>query len=929
MRRDAHAVWPGARDRTRATLEGVVAGGGACALIGAAGLGKTTLLGRVVRDAATHQVAVAAARAYDLDATTPFALTRRLLRPVWDADAAPRSGLAGHAAPLFERDATSLAGLPATEAQDLLRRGVVALLEQSARPIALVADDLHRSDPESLATLHAIAAAELPNVRVVCATRPVERVPQTRALRRLLGAPQLTVTTLDPLDDAEADAILDAFGVPLDAAQRALARGLGAGNPLLLQEVVRALASGGEGARPHISDDGPARIRRVIGGRLAALDAEAAGLLDAVAVRGGDVPLSEAAALAGLTPHGAGVAAQELSTLALLEPRTPLRVSHPMVAEAALDAIGPERRTALHVRAAALLADVDPEAAAAHLLAAPGEAESASALPVLGAAAAAARRRAAPDAAARYYRAAVGSRLDQADPTLVQALAEAEVASGSDAALESVRAACRAIADPAARARAALDHGIGLVNAGRSDLAADVLDRGLVAARAGGDARTTRMLHAARAVTGGIGGDLHELGGLDGVLRAIADGNASSAERMIVAHEAFGVAMRGDGAARAIELARAATTGVDVPIGDVVAVGAATLGAMALLIADELTEAAEVLDPVVERAAARSARISFAAVAHVRAHVRLRAGQVAAAQQDALAVIDAMRPGWTIAQPSIHAALALSRTIAGDRAGAEEALSLDADEERFAGDFTWADYLEARALHAYTGGDHERALRDSLACEARMRGAGTDHDGVVPWRAVAIAAALRCDEDALAARIAGEGLEQARAFGAPLVLAGALAGQALVGGGRSALALLDEAAALATPPHAVLARVRIAATRATVLAALGSTSDARDAARTAAAEAAGCGAHGYEAAALAQLVELGGRPRRRASHGPDALTEREARVARLLAEGASNPEIAATLVISRKTVEGHVGHVLRKLGVASRDEVGDALRASG
>ncbi|MFN8558431.1 MAG: LuxR C-terminal-related transcriptional regulator [Dehalococcoidia bacterium] len=49
---------------------------------------------------------------------------------------------------------------------------------------------------------------------------------------------------------------------------------------------------------------------------------------------------------------------------------------------------------------------------------------------------------------------------------------------------------------------------------------------------------------------------------------------------------------------------------------------------------------------------------------------------------------------------------------------------------------------------------------------------------------------------------------------------------------------------------------------------------------------------------------------------PVALSAREADVLRLLAAGHSNTEIAAALVLSRRTAEHHVANIYQKLGVA-------------
>ena len=52
----------------------------------------------------------------------------------------------------------------------------------------------------------------------------------------------------------------------------------------------------------------------------------------------------------------------------------------------------------------------------------------------------------------------------------------------------------------------------------------------------------------------------------------------------------------------------------------------------------------------------------------------------------------------------------------------------------------------------------------------------------------------------------------------------------------------------------------------------------------------------------------------------EALTPRELDVLRLMAQGASNADIAASLVVSLGTAKWHVGHVLAKLGATSRTQ---------
>src|SRR5258708_19200230 len=67
----------------------------------------------------------------------------------------------------------------------------------------------------------------------------------------------------------------------------------------------------------------------------------------------------------------------------------------------------------------------------------------------------------------------------------------------------------------------------------------------------------------------------------------------------------------------------------------------------------------------------------------------------------------------------------------------------------------------------------------------------------------------------------------------------------------------------------------------------------------------------------------------RPATGWQALTATELRVAHLVAQGRSNPDIAAELFLSRSTVRTHVSHILGKLQARSRaDIVREALRAA-
>lgn len=81
------------------------------------------------------------------------------------------------------------------------------------------------------------------------------------------------------------------------------------------------------------------------------------------------------------------------------------------------------------------------------------------------------------------------------------------------------------------------------------------------------------------------------------------------------------------------------------------------------------------------------------------------------------------------------------------------------------------------------------------------------------------------------------------------------------------------------------------------------------------------GTPGPAARADVELASLGGRT------ATTALTRVEQRVADLAGQGQTNREVAATLVMSVRTVESHLGRIYRKLGVRSRTELASRLHA--
>ena len=185
-------------------------------------------------------------------------------------------------------------------------------------------------------------------------------------------------------------------------------------------------------------------------------------------------------------------------------------------------------------------------------------------------------------------------------------------------------------------------------------------------------------------------------------------------------------------------------------------------------------------------------------------------------------------------------------------------------------------------------------------------------------RSVAAAALPRLEERTRAAARTGRSACCARS-------------QALLSEGDDADALYREAIErLGAHPDPRRARPRAPASTASGCAASGQRVDAREQLRTAHERFARFGAEAFAERARRELRRTGETVRRRTrGDARRRSTPQEAQIARLAAEGQTNPEIGAQLFISPRTVEYHLRKVFTKLGISSRRELGGALGRPG
>lgn len=902
---------------------------------GDAGIGKTAVLAAAVEIAQTRGFAVLEARADALEAELSFGVCVQLLeRAVRGASADDEvfRGAAAFARPVLQ-DGAGIMGLPGEDRTLPLLNGLFWLCAHLAerRPLLLVVDDAHWADRPSLRFMHFLARriAELPAV-ALAAARPDRSSAGADLLASLAAQPGVRALRPHTLSsEAAAELVAAGLGAPEPGFTEACLR-LSGGNPLYLRELLRSAAERGlaptERAVGELHELRSARIAESVLGRLTSAGEEARRLAEAAAVGGGRLHLRDAAALAGLARREAEAAADALVALAVLAAVDPPAFSHPLVQDAAYEAIPDAARAGLHLHAAERLRDsgAGHEVVAAHLLAAERRAGD-WVVDELQAAATGAAAQGSPAAAARYLRRALeeGPTGERRAAILVS-LGLAETEAGEPTGAERLTAAVDLLPDPAARAGVLLGLGMALTTQGEVARATQAYERG-IAEIAGSGGAFARDLEALCSI--GLAHDCEaRAGALPRIERLLADPglDASAGGRLLLAQGAAECGYQGGSIGRLRELAgRALAPGLDED--DPAAFWVCVLAAYAYDDCDDYDSAEDAIARSLDIARRRGSILQASAACHPRAFVQLRRGNVDAALADARSSMEGAEHGWRVALPSSRALVSEAHLERGQIEEAAAALDLPGGDEPWERLVSYSWLLAARGRMQLQLGRAAEAFATLRACGDLCEQGRITNPSVVAWRSPSALAALRLGRTEEARELAQAELDATRRFGAPRATGVALRALGLVTEGDEVLDCLRESTAVLDGSGARLELARSLVELGAALRRRGHRKEARDPLREGLDVAWRCGASALADRAADELQAAGARPRRPQLTGAGALTASERRVTALAVEGMSNPQIAQTLFVSRRTVEMHLTNAYRKLEIDSREQLAAAL----
>jgi ATP/maltotriose-dependent transcriptional regulator MalT len=929
---------------------------GAIELVGELGIGKTRLLSELAARAELRGHLVLSGSASELERELPFSVfVHALDEYVESLDPDLLATLDDDVQAELAHVLPSLSALAAGRAVALQHeryrshRAVRALLECLAqtRPLVLVLDDFHWADPGSVELLGALlrrppAAAVLTAVAIRPRQTP-ERL--AAALERAHRAVALTRLELGALTPDEAQELL---GERVDAAAAAVLYQESGGNPFYLEQLVRSPERAGEAAStPEISLTGlevPPAVAAALSEELALLSEGGRLLLEGAAVAGDPFEPELAAAAAATSEAAAMHAVDELLQVDLIRttdvPRR-FRFRHPLVRRAVYEATPGGWRIGAHERCAEALAMRGATAAArAHHVERSAHEGDVAAVAVLREAGESAARLA-PESAARWIGGAlrllpatapVQERIElllaragalaaaghftDSHETLLEAVAI--VPEHSSTLSTKVTTTCAAVErqlgryeqahtrlvstlrnlpDPASveSVELLIELTLNEFYRARYEAMHDWAGRAVSAAKRLGDPALLAAALAMPALADATTGPTHRARSSRAKAAALVDelsdnelSHRPDAASWLAAAELYlDLYAEADAhASRALGLVRA--TGRGDPLFRLY-----PILPRIWYVGGKLAEATELLDGAIEAGRLLGSPPALSGNLFNRSVVAVAVGDLATALATAEEAVELTRhldDGFVTAWAAVRLASVLLETGEPVRA-AELLIGRAGGEELTLIPGGWRVYCLELLTRCWLALDR-RSEAERAAARAEVTAADAQLPLATAWADRAAAAtALHSGDTARAVARALASADAAQALGAPIesALSRTLAGRALAQAGQSdrAVAELQHAAA------------------------------AFDA----------CGALRYRESAERELGKLGHRPHRRTRAGKtdgagiDSLTERELQVARLVVDRKTNPQIAAELFLSQKTVETHLRNIFRKIGVSTRVEL--------
>jgi DNA-binding CsgD family transcriptional regulator len=911
------------RDRELETLETsldeVGHEGATLLLSGSRGTGKTSLVTWTLAMAGERGMQALGACGTESERDMAFGVLRQLLdRPAQLGFASPP--------PCLGPNQANLRAL----------HGVLVALAELA-PVVITVDDAHWVDAASLRFLRFLSrrVRELPIIMLLAST--TADAGGSRDLASIGAEAETTSMYLGPLSPRATSALIRARGWPdpRDDLGRACYTAT-SGNPFMLAALLDELDVGA-GADPpraeQVRTAAPPPVGEMVRGQLARFPAAGRQLARAVSVLGDGAELRIAAGLASIDDSTARDAADALMREGILGPAAPLAFAQPIARSAVYADMPPEARRGAHARAARLLRDARAPAdrIASHVVAADLLSEP-WALDALRQAARESARIGSTERACAHLRRVLDHPLDPARRVeILRELGVVESCSSIPQAVVSFQEALalsreQGVGTIQVRASLARLMATSLLVSGRARDAIMSLDAA-IAELDGEQAELWVVLEAERAGAADLHREHVPAGRepLDRLERsAFRLAGTPGAERLL-AVLAYRRMQSGGTAHEVAGLTTRALVGQHMLVDDVGSVPLFLAG-RALDLAGRCAEAERTFSEMLERGSLAGSLVARALAHAGRASARLHCGCVDGALADARDALDAsVRCGCEL----ITDQLAIACLV---QAGIEQG-RLDG----------YPDELERRwpVGHVLNSvfANHLLIARGTLRLAQGMAGAAVaDLDSLThrlepwgasiefEWRNPAALAHRELGEGERALALAHESLELAIAWGAPRQLGAALQTVGLIEGGAGVVPRFRQAVEVLEGSEARLEHARAIINLGAAVRESGQLSHGCHLLHTGREQATECGATALAGAAAAQLALAGvPSPERSANGRSAALTSRERRIAQLAAGGMSNPEIAAALVISRKTVEMHLGNVYRKLGVGTRARLAAAL----